>query len=124
MATRPAPATRSCSERQCSAGSGATSGRSVTVTVNGRPLRARIVGRAVFPNFGQGSFTPTDLGKGAETTAACSSSRQAARSCRPVPRYNFVLIRFTPGPRRAADIAAFQRSMAAFCRRLGRPPVW
>jgi hypothetical protein len=27
------------------------------------------VGRAVFPNFGQGGFTPTDLGQGAQMTA-------------------------------------------------------
>ena len=45
-------------------------GDPVTVTVGGRRLRDRIVGQAVFPNFGQGSFTPTDLGEGAETTAA------------------------------------------------------
>ena len=45
-------------------------GQTVTMTVGGRPLRERIVGRVVFPNFGQGSFTPTDLGQGAQTTAA------------------------------------------------------
>ena len=40
-------------------------GDPVTVTVGGHRLRDRIVGRAVFPNFGQGSFTPTDSGAGA-----------------------------------------------------------
>jgi hypothetical protein len=86
-------------------------GQTVTVTVDRRQLRARIVGRAVFPNFGQGSFTPTDLGQGALTTAAV---------LKPPPYvpagYEFVLLSFTPGPRRAANIAGFQRSMTGFCR--------
>ena len=51
-------------------GLGLRVGQLVTVTVSGHRMRDRIVGRAVFPNFGQGSFTPTDLGEGAETTAA------------------------------------------------------
>jgi hypothetical protein len=34
-------------------------GQSVPITINNRRRIARIVGRAVFPNFGQGSFTPT-----------------------------------------------------------------
>jgi hypothetical protein len=86
-------------------------GQWVTVTVNGHPLRARIVGRAVFPNFGQGSFTPTDLGQGAQTTAAVLNQPPDEFS-----GYDFVLLSFAPGPRRAANIAAFQRSMAGFCR--------
>jgi hypothetical protein len=49
---------------------GRTVGQIVIVTANGRGQQDRIVGRAVFPNFGQGGFTPTDLGLGAETTAA------------------------------------------------------
>src|SRR5436305_1660800 len=91
-------------------------GQSVTVTINGRHESVRIVGRAVFPDFGQGGFTPTDLGNGAETAASLLASPRAGR---PVPpsraRSNFVLIRFTPGPRQAARIAAFGRSMAATC---------
>ena len=58
-AGRPAPAARSCSAPPRSARSAATWGRRVTVTVDRRPLRARIVGRAVFPELRQGSFTPT-----------------------------------------------------------------
>jgi hypothetical protein len=84
-------------------------GQTVTVTVNGHPLRQRIVGRAVFPNFGQGGFTPTDLGQGAQTTAAVLQTEQAP------PGFEFVLLSFTPGPRRAANIAGFQRSMTGFC---------
>jgi hypothetical protein len=85
-------------------------GQRVTVTVNRRPLRARIVGRAVFPNFGQGSFTPTDLGQGAQTTAALLKLPPEVS-----PGFQFVLLSFQPGPRRAADIASFHRSMTGFC---------
>jgi hypothetical protein len=45
-------------------------GQSVPITISNRRQIARITGRAVFPNFGQGSFTPTDLGQGAETVAS------------------------------------------------------
>ena len=97
-------------------------GQSVTVTIDRRHESVRIVGRAVFPDFGQGGFTPTDLGNGAETAASLlAPPRAGRRSRRPVPRYNFVLIRFTPGPRQAAHIAAFRRSMAATCTQAGLP---
>ncbi|MGN6174151.1 MAG: FtsX-like permease family protein, partial [Streptosporangiaceae bacterium] len=85
-------------------------GQAVTVTVHGRPLRQQIVGRAVFPNFGQGGFTPTDLGQGAQTTAAVLKPEAAP------PGFEFVLLSFAPGPRRTANIAGFQRSMTGFCR--------
>ena len=89
-------------------------GQSVTVTADRRRLRARIVGRAVFPNFGQGGFTPTDLGQGAQTTAAVLKSQ--ALSVGNGPGFEVVLLSFTKGPRRAANIAGFQRSMTGFCR--------
>ena len=53
-------------------------GQMVTVTINGHRLTDRIVGQAVFPNFGQGGFTPTDLGQGAETTAAVLQPQRLA----------------------------------------------
>jgi hypothetical protein len=84
-------------------------GQSVMVTANRRQLRARIVGRAVFPNFGQGGFTPTDLGQGAETTAPVLQIGAAP------PGFELVLLSFRPGPHRAANIAGFQRSMTGFC---------
>ncbi len=89
-------------------------GEPVTVTANGRQIRDRIVGQAVFPNFGQGSFTPTDLGEGAETTAAVLQPQARALAGR--PGFQFVLVRFRPGHRDAADLAGFQRSLAGFCR--------
>jgi hypothetical protein len=88
-------------------------GQTVTMTVGGRPLRERIVGRVVFPNFGQGSFTPTDLGQGAQTTAAVLKAPAVPPGA--PPGFQFVLVNFSPGPHRAAHIAGFQRSMAGFC---------
>jgi hypothetical protein len=89
-------------------------GQTVTMTVSGHALRARIVGRAVFPNFGQGSFTPTDLGQGAQTAAAVLKAQAVPYGGS--PGFQFVLVSFTPGPGRAANIARFQRSMTSFCR--------
>src|SRR4029077_19365685 len=59
--------------------------------------------------FGQGGFTPTDLGQGAQTTAAVLKPEVAP------PGFEFVLLSFAPGPRRAANIAGFQQSMTGFC---------
>jgi putative ABC transport system permease protein len=88
-------------------------GQMVTVTVSGAQLRARIVGRAVFPNFGQGSFTPTDLGQGAQTTAAVLKAPAPPGA---PPGFQFVLVSFAPSPHRAAHIARFQHAMAGICR--------
>lgn len=88
-------------------------GQWVTVSAAGRLLRDQIVGRAVFPNFGQGGFTPTDLGQGAETTAAVLAPQ--ARSDGGEQGFEFALLRFEPGPQHAAYLAAFQRSIAGFC---------
>jgi ABC-type antimicrobial peptide transport system permease subunit len=94
-------------------------GQTVPVTAAGRGREpAVIVGQAVFPYFGQGSFTPTDLGEGALVTASMlgpqSSAAQGAG-------YNFVLLRFTRGPRRAADVADFERAMRPFCATVEQP---
>ena len=52
----------------------------------------------MFPFFGEGSFTPTGLGVGAEIT-------ESALSAHDTPPVNFVLVQMAPGPSRAADIA-------------------
>jgi ABC-type antimicrobial peptide transport system permease subunit len=80
---------------------------------------ARIVGRAIFPYFGQGSFTTTDLGQGAVVTAAALAPQASATGNG--GGYNFVLLKFAPGPRHAADIAAFVRAMAPFCGAVEQP---
>ncbi|HXZ75086.1 MAG TPA: FtsX-like permease family protein, partial [Streptosporangiaceae bacterium] len=91
-------------------------GDPVTVTIGGRRLRDRIVGRAVFPNFGQGSFTPTDLGEGAETTAAVMQPTDGAEGQEAGgPAFQFMLLRFAAGQRGAAGAARLQRSLAGFC---------
>jgi hypothetical protein len=88
-------------------------GESVPVTASGRQRLAQIVGSAVFPYFGEGSFTPTDVGEGAETTAALLAPQ--ANPAANGGGYNFVLVRFAPGSRVAADIAAFERVTGSFC---------
>ena len=88
-------------------------GQEVPVSVNGRQIRDRIVGQAVFPNFGQGSFTPTDLGEGAETTAAVLGPQAAPPGER--PGFQVVLLRFAHGPGRDAAVTRFRHSMAGFC---------
>ena len=91
-------------------------GDPVTVTVGGHRLRDRIVGRAVFPNFGQGLFTPTDLGDGAETTAAVMQPADGAGpEAGGAPAFQFMLLRFAAGERGAAGAARLQRSLAGFC---------
>jgi len=84
----------------------------VSTPVGTRPML--ITGSAVFPYFGQGGFTPTDAGEGAETTAAvlqplANAGGDVANG------YNFALVSFAPGPARQANIAAFQRAWSSFC---------
>jgi hypothetical protein len=92
-------------------------GEPVTVTIGGLRFRDRIVGRAVFPNFGEGGYAPTDLGNGAETTTSVLQ-RSVLPGGPPTgsPEYEFMLLRLRPGHRGAAGVARVQRSMATFCR--------
>jgi hypothetical protein len=72
-----------------------------------------ITGSAVFPYFGQGSFTPTDVGEGAETVADVLAPQAAAISGQ--PGYQFALISFGPGAAKQAAIAALERHWASYC---------
>jgi putative ABC transport system permease protein len=72
-------------------------GDTITVDSAGQKLKLRIVGRAVFPKLGAGSFAPTNLGEGAAVKAALFADPSA-----PDDRYNLLLIRLKPG----ADVAA------------------
>ena len=80
-------------------------GQTVAVTsqASGETQTMRIVGRAVFPFFGQGTFNPTGLGDGALTQDPLHQ---------PTPDgpagFNFVLVRVAPGPAQAAEIARFR----------------
>ncbi len=89
-------------------------GSSAVVTAGGRQRTERIVGRAVFPFFGEGSFTPTDIGDGAVVPAALLEPQAAASSG---SGYNFVLVRFGPGTRPAAEAARLARAVSRICAR-------
>jgi len=89
---------------------------SVSTPVGTRPMR--ITGSAVFPYFGQGSFTSTDAGQGAETTADVLAPLAAASNG--APGYNFALVSFAPGPAKQAQLAAFQRAWQPFCANIGQ----
>jgi len=84
-------------------------GQTVMVTPQGesegQPMH--IVGRAVFPFFGQGDFNPTGLGDGA---AIQDPPREASPDDR--PGYNFVLVHTTPHGASAANIARFRTNLA------------
>ncbi len=92
--------------------SGLHIGQPVQIAADGRKSSPVIVGQAVFPNFGEGGFTPTDLGEGAVVAAATLEPLASASNG---SGYNFVLVRFAAGPRRGTDIAAFKRAMGPFC---------
>ena len=70
----------------------------------------RIVGEAVLPAFGRGSFTPTDLGTGAVTTASVLSVPAGPDSTtlcfsKAATCYNFFLLRYRPGTDTSAAAA-------------------
>jgi putative ABC transport system permease protein len=87
-------------------------GQTVTVSTPEGTRRMLITGSAVFPYFGQGSFTSTDAGEGAETTAAVLAPAAAIEGG---AGYQFALISFAPGPARQAHMAAFERAWQPFC---------
>jgi hypothetical protein len=80
-------------------------GQTVTVAIQGEdtPRTMRVVGRAVFPFFGKGSFTPTGLGDGAAMLDAGSNPGG----------YNFVLVGMVHGPAENADTARFAQNLKA-----------
>jgi hypothetical protein len=93
---------------------GLSVGQHVTVDT---PLDRRsmlITGSAVFPYFGQGSFTPTDVGEGAETVADVLAPQQVASNGGQAG-YQFALISFAPGAAKQAGLATLERRMAPFC---------
>jgi hypothetical protein len=80
-------------------------GQTVIVALQGEsaPRAMRVVGRAVFPFFGQGETTPTGLGDGA-----------ALLDPAPNPDgFNFVLIGMAHGPTERKNIARLARSVGA-----------
>jgi len=89
-------------------------GDTVDVGVGGEPRPMRIVGRAVFPKLGRGSFSSTSLGEGAAVAAGAL--------VQPTPDapdvYNFLLIRWSQNPASTAgraDLLRGLRDLAAGC---------
>jgi hypothetical protein len=93
---------------------GVALGQYLNVSASGQPQRVQVAGRAVFPYFGQGSFTPTDLGQGALVPASLLAAQ--ASSAAGEPGYNFVLVSFRPGSDVTAGAAALRHALAPYCR--------
>ena len=94
-------------------------GQTVTASTPAGTRPMLITGSAVFPYFGQGGFTPTDAGEGAETTAAVLQPLANAGGSG-AGGYNVALVSFAPGSARQADVAAFQRAWSSFCAHIGQ----
>jgi hypothetical protein len=80
-------------------------GQTVKVALQGEnmPRTMQVVGRAVFPFFGQGEVTPTGLGEGA-----------ALLDPGPNPDgFNFVLVGMTHGPSEHDNVARFASNLKA-----------
>ena len=69
------------------------------------PANLRIVGRSVFPFFGEGSFTPTGLGIGAQVAGPGNTGSSASQPA------NFVLVDVAPGPDHDADVTRLTRDL-------------
>lgn len=78
-------------------------GDSLDVVAQEVPRRMRIVGRAVFPKLGAGSFTPTNLGEGAATRAGVFADPTLSAD----DKYTYMLFRLRPG----ADAAVAQKRL-------------
>lgn len=71
---------------------GANVGDRLSVVAGNEPRSMRIVGRAVFPKLGAGSFTPTNLGEGAATRANLFADPRTGAD----QSYSFLLFRLSP----------------------------
>ena len=65
-------------------------GGSVILDSQGKRHALRVVGQVILPSLGRGSFTPTDLGEGAVTSASLVAQPPAGPGS-----YNFVLLRYS-----------------------------
>jgi putative ABC transport system permease protein len=86
-------------------------GDTVKATANGMTRTMKIVGRAVFPFFGRGSFTPTGLGEGAATTASVFPAIDFSGQTKGLS-YNFYLIQFVPDANIRVAQASLKHDMA------------
>jgi hypothetical protein len=86
-------------------------GDRVSATINGKKSLMHIVGRAVFPHFGQGSFAATDLGQGALVTAAVLAAPAGGA-------HEIALMRFASGGQHDHDLEATSASLQSFCQNI------
>jgi ABC-type antimicrobial peptide transport system permease subunit len=70
-----------------------------------RPVSMRVVGEAVLPFFGRGSFSATGLGQGAIILDSAPNPEG----------FNFVLVHVAPGPDRGEELARVGRALASVC---------
>ena len=89
-------------------------GDRVRVRIGDHTGRVRIVGRAVFPRIGQGSFTPTDLGDGAATTLATARrlGLETADPDDPAAKYSIYFYRVAPDASPAAVALRLNHQLA------------
>jgi hypothetical protein len=87
-------------------------GSTVRVEVNGEPRSMRVVGRAVFPKLGAGSFSPTNLGEGAAVVADAIADPSA-----PDEKYSVVLVTMRPASSGPDSRARLNRALGGleFC---------
>lgn len=79
----------------------------IEIIANGEARRMRIVGTAVFPALGQGTFTPTALGDGAAVRASVLEPDAGGA-------YNFFLLRYASGADISAKAAALHDAAPSF----------
>jgi putative ABC transport system permease protein len=85
-----------------------TIGDSIALDTGSGTIQVKIVGRALFPALGHGSFSPTGLGIGAEIGPASVLAQGE-----PAHSYNFVLIGYVPNADRRPTLARVCAALAA-----------
>jgi hypothetical protein len=86
---------------------GRSVGETVDVEIRGEARRMRVVGRAIFPKLGAGSFSPTNLGYGAATVMDAMVPPGTPRN----EKYTVVLITMHPGTDLDASRHALNRRL-------------
>jgi ABC-type lipoprotein release transport system permease subunit len=89
-----------------------TVGQRVDVELAGATRSMKVVGRAVFPAMGRGSFAQTGLGDGMLTTDAVVTPPPSQDLT--VPSFNFYLLRLRPDAK-DADVQALTRALLPWC---------
>lgn len=80
-------------------------GDTVTISSAGSPVQMRIVGRAVFPRLGAGTFSPTNLGEGAAVPAKVFADPEAPGG----EKYTYLLVGLRPGADLSASVSRLNR---------------